>query len=562
MALHLHQEHCGKEKAKPFQCTFADCGKCFSRKSTLEHHQQHAHLSQLGGGMKRKFEEESEKEVKKTKLPEKVDEVSPADKEVSAMKGAKVDAFFYPKTESPKTDQQVFFKESLSRLERHLQKVLQEKKSVKWNLMYHCTLTMADKYRKEPLKNDDYFRTPYPLTSTYTQQLREQLNMAMETVEERMSIFMQAGWGWNLDENHALVLEMVDYQPLGGSSYIELPKDVYDTKAIVNVKNQDQECFKWSVLAALHPAEHHAERIAHYQPFKDQLNFEGIDFPVTIDQISKFEKQNPGISVTVIGIEEEYKKIKGKSVKQSCLFPKKVPDQELEKHIVLLYWEQNEQYHYAWVKNFNRLLSRTKSHHEQTFFCQRCLQGFIRPDLLIKHKEICKTFPAQAVQVVDEEISFKSWAKTEETLFRIYGDFECLLQECEETHDKTVKVQKHVPCSVAWVLMSDHPDVESRSFLYRPSPSSEISLEETSNNVIDQLMESLQQIEKELLPYQLEVKPVVMTSDEEADFHKATHCYMCEELFYEKEENWCKVRDHNHARGEYRGAAHAICNLN
>ena len=110
--------------------------------------------------------------------------------------------------------------------------------------------------------------------------------------------------------------------------------------------------------------------------------------------------------------------------------------------------------------------------------------------------------------------------------------------------------------------MSDHPDVESRSFLYRPSPSSEISLEETSNNVIDQLMESLQQIEKELLPYQLEVKPVVMTSDEEADFHKATHCYMCEELFYEKEENWCEVRDHNHARGEYRGAAHAICNLN
>ena len=52
--------------------------------------------------MKRKFEEESEKEVKKTKLPEKVDGVSPADKEVSAMKGAKVDAFFYPKTESPK----------------------------------------------------------------------------------------------------------------------------------------------------------------------------------------------------------------------------------------------------------------------------------------------------------------------------------------------------------------------------------------------------------------------------------------------------------------------------
>ena len=89
-----------------------------------------------------------------------------------------------------------------------------------------------------------------------------------------------------------------------------------------------------------------------------------------------------------------------------------------------------------------------------------------------------------------------------------------------------------------------------------------MTLEESSQLVVDQLMESLQQIEKEVLPYQLEVKPMVMTEEQEAEFQAATHCYMCEELFYEKEENWCKVRDHNHATGEYRGAAHFSCNLN
>ncbi|CAH3157887.1 unnamed protein product, partial [Porites evermanni] len=271
---------------------------------------------------------------------------------------------------------------------------------------------------------------------------------------------------------------MVDYQPLGGSSYIELPKDVYDTKAIVNVKNDDQECFKWSVLAALHPTLKNAERVSKYHEYKDELNFDGIDFPVTIDQIGKFEKQNPGISVTVIGIDKPERSKKG-VVLPSIMLPLRVPDQQLEKHVVLLYWGREEQHHYALVKNFNRLLSRTKSHHEQTFFCQRCFQGFIRPDLLEKHSEICRHIPIQAVQ-----------------------------------------------------------------------------------QVIDQLMESLQQIEKELLPYQLEVKPMVMTEEQEADFQAATHCYMCEELFYEKEENWCKVRDHNHATGEYRGAAHFSCNLN
>jgi len=121
MVLALHQEHCGKPKPKPFQCTFTGCGKCFSRKSTLEHHQVHVHLSQLGGGMKRKLEEEEhKKEVKKMKLADKVDTVFTADKEVSTMKGAKVDAFFKPKTKNQLIDQQVFFMETHPRLEAYL----------------------------------------------------------------------------------------------------------------------------------------------------------------------------------------------------------------------------------------------------------------------------------------------------------------------------------------------------------------------------------------------------------------------------------------------------------
>lgn len=136
MALHLHEEHRGKEKPKPFKCTFADCGKCFSRKSILEHHQQHYHLSQLGDGVKRISEEDSDKEDKKTTFPGKVDGVPEADKEVSAMKGAKVDTFFYPKTTAQQQDQQVFFKDTLPRLEAHLKKTLEEKKAVKWNSVY------------------------------------------------------------------------------------------------------------------------------------------------------------------------------------------------------------------------------------------------------------------------------------------------------------------------------------------------------------------------------------------------------------------------------------------
>ena len=198
---------------------------------------------------------------------------------------------------------------------------------------------------------------------------------------------------------------------------------------MINIENEDQECFKWSILAALHPVSKNPQRVSKYQDFKDELNFEGIYFPVTIDQVSKFEKQNPGISVTVIGLEEKTTK---HGDDRSCLFPLRLPDLQLEYHVTLLYWEEDQQHHYAWVKNLNRLLSKTKSHREQTYFCERCFQGFTRPDLLSKHMEVCQHFPIQAVTVVDEEISFKNWAKTEETLFRIYADFECILKECQE----------------------------------------------------------------------------------------------------------------------------------
>ena len=57
--------------------------------------------------------------------------------------------------------------------------------------------------------------------------------------------------------------------------------------------------------AALHPVAIHPERVGHYQEFKEELNFEGINFPVSLEDTEKFEKQNPTISVSVIGYEDE-----------------------------------------------------------------------------------------------------------------------------------------------------------------------------------------------------------------------------------------------------------------
>ena len=49
------------------------------------------------------------------------------------------------------------------------------------------------------------------------------------------------------------------YVPLGGSSYIPLPEFLTAKKAIINLKNDDDDCFKWPITRALNPAEEHSE---------------------------------------------------------------------------------------------------------------------------------------------------------------------------------------------------------------------------------------------------------------------------------------------------------------
>ncbi|GFX51415.1 uncharacterized protein TNCV_3103481 [Trichonephila clavipes] len=60
--------------------------------------------------------------------------------------------------------------------------------------------------------------------------------------------------GWTLDEILRLEVRTNHYSPFrGSSSFIEVPKQIAETKAIINVINKkDSQCFMWSILAALY----------------------------------------------------------------------------------------------------------------------------------------------------------------------------------------------------------------------------------------------------------------------------------------------------------------------
>ncbi|CAB4006917.1 Hypothetical predicted protein, partial [Paramuricea clavata] len=78
-------------------------------------------------------------------------------------------------------------------------------------------------------------------------------------------------------------------------------------KAIINMKNYDDECFKWAVTRALNPINIHPERIS--KELKKQsrkIDWEGIEFPTPLNNIRKFENNN-SIGVNVFGLDGSHK---------------------------------------------------------------------------------------------------------------------------------------------------------------------------------------------------------------------------------------------------------------
>jgi hypothetical protein len=146
---------------------------------------------------------------------------------------------------------------------------------------------------------------------------------------------------------------MAKYSPLKGSSYIPLPTMLETKKAIINVKNTNNKCVMWSVFAALHSVSRDSERFCRYQQHEDELDFSGIEFPVTVDKIGKFERQN-NISVNMFGFED-------------LLFPLYITKEHYNAHLNLLLCSRGTIRHYCLIKNLNKFLYSQKREKARMF---------------------------------------------------------------------------------------------------------------------------------------------------------------------------------------------------
>ena len=272
-----------------------------------------------------------------------------------------------------------------------------------------------------------------------------------DTILERIANLINGssggGSGWVFYKIIKLELHTVSYRPLRGNTWIPLPKELADKKAIINMKNKDNKCFLHCVLRTLNPKNNHPERVDEDLISKqDTLNMKGIEYPVSLKDIDRFEKQNPDISITVLGFNEK-DKVHPLSVSEYVY--------NREHNIILLLIERDGVKHYCLVKNPSRLLSKQISaHKEGTHICFRCLNPFWSHKSLEKHLESCRNHEAVKINMPEKGTMqrFKHHERSEKVPFIIYADTEALIKEihnCDPNPESsyTKKYKKHKPIS-------------------------------------------------------------------------------------------------------------------
>ena len=438
--------------------------------------------------------------------------------------------------------------------EPHIINIMDKNRNIKVRLYLNCMMKRTDSDGFTLIKKIA-FHSIGKKTITEATDLYEVYHEMKNEIEEKIQQVENAeGSGWVFLRVENLTLDTDIWDPLKGSSYIDLPKELKNKKAIINMKNEDNKCFLWCVLRALNPKDDNPERIDKDLKSKEHtLNMEGIAYPVEFKDIKRFEKQNPDISISVLGYGKDDKVYPLQISKYT-----KVKRKDERKHnITLLLIKKGDNSHYCLVKNLSALLtSQVNSRKGKFYFCLNCLNGYDDMDKLDKHKEYCSEEKSIKINMPSPNsyIKFKNFLHAERAPFAIYADFESIvkpLDTCKPDPNKsyTLKYQKHEPVSFVYYIKSFNESV------YKSKLRSYVKENEEDPDAVDVFINWLEEDVKIIAG--LGNEKMIITAEEEEQFKQASNCWICRKLLNLDD----RVRDHCHFTGRYRGAAHNRCNL-
>ena len=387
-------------------------------------------------------------------------------------------------------------------------------------------------------------------TITKVDDIESELNMSRQEILNVIDKWVSEGSGWVIGRIDSHYLNVTLYKPLNGSSYIELPLELRNPKkGLINIKDQDNECFRWCHIRMVNPMDKHPERVKKEdKSMIEKLDYSGIEFPISKKDYNKIAKKN-GIRVNAFGYENKQP------------YPMHISKEDFEMKLNLLLLESDGKKHYVLIKDFNSFMFKQTKHKNKKNFCMNCLQCFSSKEVLDAHRKDCIVIKGkQAIKIPDEDenkVEFINHRKQIPVPFVIYADFEAITKknkksEVNESKDNsnvsyTKAYQTHIDCGYGYKVVCHYDwKLSKRSKIYR------------GKGAVYKFMENmLEEVEycKKMVKRHFN-KNLKMTDEDMDDFNRSNKCYICNENYVEGVK---PMKDHCRITGRYLGSAHDAC---
>ncbi|XP_020299144.1 uncharacterized protein LOC109863310, partial [Pseudomyrmex gracilis] len=244
------------------------------------------------------------------------------------------------------------------------------------------------------------------LLEWYDQDVMDATMTALKEFQERDS-------GWALTQIQNLTVNVNSHNPMRAGCQVQMP-----------------------LVAALYPSATNPQQKAQYPAYASVLNFDGIEFSMTLHQIARFESNN-NVSVNVFTAAEQgyrYVLLQLTSIKK-------------DKHVNLLY---------------------VPDHHDGHVGHFGCLHYFHTSEKLAEHIVDCEQLNNSAIVLPAKgknRLRFENYNNKERVPMVVYVDLECVLKKQDEEQNalSAHKYQRHSVFSIGYYASCEHIDIGYRS---------------------------------------------------------------------------------------------------
>ena len=129
--------------------------------------------------------------------------------------------------------------------------IMNSNQNIKAKLYLNCLMKRTDSDGFTAIKKIAFHSIGHKIITESTDPYEIYQEMIDEVEEEIQKVEQAEGSGWIFQEVEDLTLHTDRWEPLSGSSYLQLDAYLANKKALINMQNEDNKCFMWSVLKTL-----------------------------------------------------------------------------------------------------------------------------------------------------------------------------------------------------------------------------------------------------------------------------------------------------------------------